>query len=390
MKKITKILAVFIGLLVVFYACEEEDLGPVLDSNNITAPQFTNPAEGTSFILTKETADSNMTTFQWSAADFGLENLPNITYLLEMDTSGNNFQKAVTLVSSENTTYSITVGTMNSKLLAKQYEPNVMAGMSFRVRASLTDNMDEAMSNILTLSITPYSDVVNVNPIYLLGGGTSAGWNNDADHVVPAVYLPASGADSTFAVVDSLTPAGTGDSDGFIKFVRFIGIWAPQWGSDGAGTWESGNLVYRPTEDVADPTPIPAPDVIDDYLIRVDIVNLTYEIEETVQTLHLIGDATEAGWDNTVAIPMTKEAPGKFSLVTTLDATASEGFKFLEFQGAWEPMIGQDGEGTFETGNLNYRRVGDPDVPSIPPPSETGSYLIEVDIAKGIYTVTPQ
>ncbi|NOZ46128.1 MAG: SusF/SusE family outer membrane protein [Chlorobi bacterium] len=390
MKKYLSIITAILGF-VIFYSCETENNNPVLNTANVTAPEFTNPANGTSFILLKDSADTNLTTFTWSEANYGIDNLPSATYTLEMDIADSNFVNVLTLQQSPDLSYSITVGDMNNKLLGMGLTEDVASNVAFRVIGRVNESLSEAVSQTLTLSFTPYSDDVSVNaePIYLLGGATTAGWDNTL--AIAAQYLPDSGSDSTYSVVDLLKPNGTDGSDGFVKFIRYLGAWAPQWGSDGAGTWESGVLVLRATEADPDPTPIPAPDVEDDYIITVDIVNLTYTITETVQTLHIIGDATEAGWDNNAAIAMTKDAPGKFSLVANLSADATEGFKFLEYQGQWAPMYGQDGNGTFESGKLQYRPTEDvADPMSIPPPSITGSYLIEVNIAAGTYKVTQQ
>jgi hypothetical protein len=309
-----------------------------------------------------------------------------------MDTSGSDFTDPIELLIGEAMSFVITGADLNTRIIKNNFRHSVSIPWEFKVAAFIVGApQDFVYSNTISMNITAFSEEVIVEPIYLLGGGTSAGWNNSIEYVIPAYYLPESGTDSTFAVVDSLTPAGTDGSDGNMKFVRFVGLWAPQWGTDDTGTSESGPLVLRPTESEPDPAAIPVPDVQDDYLIKVDIVNLTYTITETVQTLHIIGDATDAVWDAANAIPMEKLAPGKFQLVANLNATASEGFKFLELQGNWAPMYGQDGNGTWDAGKLQYRpteSVADPK--AIPAPPETGSYLIEVDIAQGTYKVTAQ
>lgn len=371
-----------------FMGCSDEAPSPKVNLDDAVAPVLSSSNALDSVMLLKANADSIFSSFSWTEADYGLD--LDVYYRLEFDYDSNNFNDPKILASSKDLSFDLNVLTLNNKLLSDSIPAGEYVELSFRVVAFVNTDKVEAPSNAIKYAVAPYSDLVLVAPIYLLGGGTSAGWNND-DRAIPAVYLPESGADSTFAVVDSLTPAGTNGSDGFLKFVRYVGLWAPQWGTDATGTSESGPLVLRPTEDVADPAAIPVPDVIDDYLIKVDIVNLTYTITETVQTLHIIGDATEAVWDNTKAIPMEKLAPGKFQLVANLSADASEGFKFLELQGAWAPMYGQDGNGTWEKGKLQYRpteSVADPK--SIPPPPNTGSYLIEVDIAAGTYKVTAQ
>jgi hypothetical protein len=390
MKKIIYSFLILVGFSL-FWACEDENNNPVLDTTKIVAPTLTDNGGQSSVVLLKENAVDVALSFVWDSTQYPLSNIPDAIYSLQMDSIGNNFSNPVELVNGDVKSYEITVAELNDKILTLGYAAELSLPFEFRIYSYIVGSEQDAVySNVVSVNITAYSNVVVVEPIYLLGGGSSAGWNNDESNI-PAVYLPESGADSTFAVVDLLTPADTEGSDGFIKFVRYVGKWAPQWGTDATGTSESGPLVLRPTEDDTDPLAIPVPDVIDDYLIKVDIVNLTYTITETVQTLHIIGDATDAAWDNTQAIAMEKLAPGKFQLVANLSATATEGFKFLELQGAWAPMYGQDGNGTWDEGTLQYRpteSVGDPS--SIPPPPETGSYLIEVDIAIGTYKVTAQ
>lgn len=391
MKKIVNLFILLAGLTL-FFSCEDESKDPVLDTTLIQAPTLVNGMGLADLVLLKENNDEIALSFTWDSTFYPLDYLPKPFYSLQMDTAGNQFSKPIELVNGQLFAFEMSVAELNDLLIGKGYQHSIANDFEFRIYSYVIGSgADEAFSNSISMLITPYSTAIIVDPIYLLGGGTSAGWNNNVDRVIPAVYLPESKTDSTFAVVDSLTPAGTGGSDGFLKFVRFVGLWAPQWGTDASGTSESGSLVYRPTEADTDPAAIPVPDVQDDYLIKVDIVNLTYTITETVQTLHVIGDATDAVWDAANAIPMEKLAPGKFQLVTNLSSTASEGFKFLELQGQWAPMYGQTGDGTWDAGTLAYRpteSVADPS--AIPPPPTTGSYLIEVDIAKGTYKVTAQ
>jgi len=352
-------------------------------------PDITSPVDGSSFILEFDsTGTVDWETITWDAVNYGSSY--SVNYMLQFDKADSNFVKAVTLVNTSKLSYIPKVKDFNEALLKRGLEPGTAEPLEFRVIASIGGISGVVNSNLSTLTITPFAAEITsdeVPVIYMLGGGTSAGWSNNTANIV-AYYQPSSGADSTFTAVDKLTPSGVSGSDGLIKFVRFIGMWAPQWGTDATGTNTAGPLVYRPTEAVADPTAIPGPAEAGDYLVTANIVSLTYKIEKVAETLHLIGDATTAVWDNTKAIPLTKDAPGVFSIETTLSSTATEGFKFLVNQGAWEPMYGQDGKGTWEKGTLTYRPVGAPDVKSIPPPPTTGTYLIEVNFAKNTYSLT--
>ncbi len=352
-------------------------------------PNITTPEDGSAFVLAKDTLGViDWETITWDAIDYGYNF--GQKYSLQFDYADSSFINPTELAKIELSSYTGIVKTVNQALLRRGLLPSVPVELQFRVISSIEDKKGIIVGDPITLTVTPFEDQVGVviPVIYMLGGATTAGWSNN-DNNIKAYYQPSSGADSTFTAVDFLQPNGTGGSDGLIKFVRFIGQWAPQWGTDATGTGESGPLVLRPTESEPDPTAIPAPAVAGDYLVSADIVNLTYTIKKVTETLHLIGDATLAGWDNTKALPLTKDAPGKFSIITTLNASAGEGFKFLVDLGAWEPMYGQE-SGTWEEGYLKYRAVGAPDVTTIAPPPTTGEYLIEVDLSKNTYKLTLQ
>lgn len=102
--------------------------------------------------------------------------------------------------------------------------------------------------------------------LYMLGDGCAAGWENTA-------ALPMEGTDGNYTITAELTTGG------YIKFIEVLGQWAPMYGTDDSGTSASGSLVYRPTEDDADPASIPTPDTDGTYTITVNTTDLTYSIE---------------------------------------------------------------------------------------------------------------
>jgi hypothetical protein len=64
---------------------------------------------------------------------------------------------------------------------------------------------------------------------------------------------------------------------GNLKFLETNTGWAPQWGTDANGTANSGNLVYRPDESVADPASIPSPGA-GTYTITLNLATMKYTI----------------------------------------------------------------------------------------------------------------
>jgi hypothetical protein len=377
MKKIMLYITAIIGLGLLF-SCAKEEQDPKLDMALTVKPVFAAPANNSSFVLTKAEADSEFTTFTWSATSYSLDNLAGVKYILQMDVADSNFKNPIELVSTTGTSYKISVNAMNQKLVGPlmNLTANEAHNIAFRVIAGITSSTsyEDAYSESLILSITPFSTIVAVTPIYMLGDGTSAGWVNTA-----ALEMTHIGEGGEFAIVDHLTPAKG------VKFIADLGAWAPMWGLGASGNSESGLLFYRVTEAVADPPVIPSPAVEGDYRVVADTAAMTYSITATSAQLFLVGDATSAGWNNAGGIPFDKVSPGHFTLTTTLNATG--GMKFLEVSGAWAPQWGTDAEGTSGFGNLIYRPTESvPDPTNIPTPG-AGTYTITLNLVTQTYTI---
>ncbi|MCD4735092.1 MAG: SusE domain-containing protein, partial [Bacteroidales bacterium] len=327
MKKIAFILIMFI-IAGSFYSCEKELEDPKLDMSKTQKTAILNPQNGSSFVLTQDQADELFADFVWSKTIYNLTKLENTKYTLQMDVPDSNFVNPLSIVNTTNTMFEISVAAMNQNALALGLLPGQPGDVVFRLFSYL--NQDSEYSNlysdVITLTITPYEDLIYVKPIYLLGSGTTVGWDNIA--ALPMAHL----GDARFARVEHLVPG----ADQFVKFISILGEWAPQWGTDATGTPEEGPLIYRPDEGVPDPDAIPVADTEGEYYIEADTANLTYKTFLTSGELYLVGDATPAGWDNTAGLPFTEDSTHIFSMVVNL--TASGGMKFLEVPGEWAPQ----------------------------------------------------
>lgn len=364
--------------LLLTFSCKKEDKDPVLNTNQIQAPIFSSPANGGSYILLEDNKDQAFANFAWSVPTYNFTDLAQTKYTLEMDATDNNFASPIFIGTATGTEFSLTVGNLNNMLLGNNFTPDVAANLSFRVISKITENNtgESKISDPIALSITPYSSEVLHKPIYMLGDGTDPGWSNT--DALPADYI----SEGKFGIVANL-----GGSGKFFKFISVLGQWAPQWGTDDAGTSTAGNLVYRPTEDITDPVAMPCPDVAGLYRIVADTANLSYEVFETSGNLYLLGDGSTAGWDNAAALQMTSSGNGVFTITTDLTAAS---IKFIEVLGQWAPQWGAvDGASGFK-GNISFRPTeADPDPASIAVPS-AGTYTIEVNLGAQTYKLTPQ
>lgn len=381
MKKI-KLVLLIIAAVGVLFSCEKKEAEPVLDLGQTTAPIMLNPADGAAFVLKKDSADSTFATFEWTAADYTFDQIQDVTYVIQMDFADSNFRNVVDLAATTNIDYSFKVGKINSEVVKLGAPYDVESNIAFRVLSYINNQTDltDSYSDVITLGISPYEDVEVEKFIYLLGSGTTIGWDNNA-----ALQMTPVG-EGQYAIVEHLTPG----ADQYIKFISVLGNWAPQWGTDDAGTSEEGTLVYRETEEEPDPAAIPVGDVEGNYYIFADTLNLVYETMLTSGELYLVGDGCTAGWENDNGIPFTQspDTLTKFTLTTTLNAEG--GLKLLEVSGQWAPQWGTNDEGTGEEGQLVYRpteSVEDP--PNIPVPGTSGEYTITVNLTKMKYWITP-
>ena len=368
MKKLNIIIAILAGFLF-FIGCEEMDKEPVLDIEQAEGPVFTSPGDGGEYELLQDEADNEFATFSWSEASYGFQ--ASISYILEMDYADSSFSNPIQLMVTPTTSVTMTVGELNDILLKEGVEAGVAHVFQFRVKSSINENVDDLMSGMLSLTITPYTD--EAPPLYMLGDATRVGWNNAA-----AIEMVSLG-NGVYEIVDSL------NGGAYYKFITTLGQWAPQYGTDGAGTWEAGNLVLRPTEAEPDPAALESPPEAGIYRITVDINNLTYTVEET--GLFLLGDATAAGWNNAEPIPMGLVEPYVFTITTDLTAGF---FKFITDPGNWAPQYGTDETGTEEGGPLIFRPTeAEPDPAAIPNETE-GTKTITADLINLTYTVTTE
>lgn len=383
MKNIVLIITVTFGILLFFSGCEKNDKEPKLNLEASSMASLTNPVNGSSIVLSL--ADSaNPLIVEWSATQYIISGdgvLPIPTYSLQMDFADSSFNDAIELINTQNLFAETIYYKFNNSLLSMGMAGDSTGEIELRVVSNISgSNFEPSISEIIRITVTTFQPPIGPGPlekfIHLLGDATPAGWDNTA--ALPMTQIK----EGVFARVETLDPAGD-----WFKFISMLGFWAPQWGTDATGTAESGPLVYRPDEATPDPPALPSPDVLGDYYIEADTINLTYQTFLTSGELYLVGAATTVGWDNTAGLPFTEVEPHIFELTTTL---TDGGMKFLEVLSQWAPQWGLNSQQMGTKGNLSYRpseTIEDP--PEIPSPG-TGTFLIRVDLATLTYTIAAQ
>jgi starch-binding outer membrane protein SusE/F len=361
MKNITKsIIALFAVLAISCNADDVEDRPVVLP---VDAPVLLAPEENNSYILAPEDGTQQAERFVWTEANFDED--VAVTYVVQIDKAGNEFANAQDLGSIIGSTLlSVSVETLNDKVMAAGANAFELAQFEVRVKASLNDTFEPIYSNVVKISVTPYT--TETPKVYAIGNFLSAsGYGSDWS---PASTLPA------------LAASGFGETD-FEGYV-YMNVSAPEfkilptntsfdgdYGDDGTF---SGTLAQEGESNIS----LSAGGY---YRIQADTDALTYSA--TATQWGIAGNATTNGWDG--MLPMTyNPTTKKWSIITTL-ATQSAPDNGLKFKanGAWDINLGDSGaDGSAEYNGTNISTTA-------------GTYLIELDLSNPRdykYTLTPQ
>lgn len=314
MKKITLIFIAILGLAVLF-SCTKETADPVLDINQTVKQAFTSPANGTAFVLVQEQADSNFTVFQWSEVVYNLSGLETTKYILEMSPADSNFIDPVELVNTTETSFSISVGVMNQKLLSMDMLPSVQYNVAFRVLAYVNTDSDytNVYSDAITLTVTPYSGVVEVPSLYV--PGDYQGWS---PATAPKIY----------------DFDGDGVYNGYIYFpeggtLEFKCTSDPDWDHTNYGSGGAGVLNIDPA---AGNLTVPE---AGGYAIEVDINNLTWSA--TLQNWGVIGEWL--AWSSDIDMVWDIVTQDLTVTVEGIPAAANQRFKFRA-NDTWDVNLG--------------------------------------------------
>lgn len=338
-----KYLFLILAAAISFTACEDEAVGPTLEVKN--TPVLSAPGGSTSFTLLASQADQLFPAITWTATNYGYN--AGVTYVVEMDKAGNNFAEPVTIGTTNGLTLdNLTVGEMNTFLFASKELPGEEASqVELRIKSDVSGEVPTVYSNVITLTITPYTIVV-VYP-QLQVPGSYQGWN------------PAENATIIYSAKSNNKYEGFVDlNEANGKFKYTLGpSWATNWGDNGAdGTLEPGGA------DIAYTTP-------GLYKLNVDLNNLTHTYALT--NWGVIGSATPTGWDSDTDLAYD---PATGVLSTTLNLTAGE-IKFRA-NDDWAINLGDDGANRkMEYGGANIVVA------------EAGNYKIELFLVRqAIYT----
>jgi len=194
MKNISKSLILSFLLTALLWSCSKDEKQIYFEGG--TAPVLT--ANKTVIALSYIAAEADAVTFSWTNPNYqfttGISS-QNVSYVLEIDTTGSNFTNPnkKELAISMDLSQTITVGNFNDYLLnTLALKPAISHNLDIRIKSTLVNNSLPLYSNVLTFTVTPYAIPPKVVPpgtipnyddgkLYITGDATAKGWMAGGD-----------------------------------------------------------------------------------------------------------------------------------------------------------------------------------------------------------------
>ena len=339
-------------LAFVFSACTK--------TTNQFFPNGSTPTlSASSTTVTPATADSLKTalTLSWTNPHYATDSATEL-YTIQIDSSGRNFSKAVTIQVSGALFDSLTGKQLNTIALGYGFSFNVAYKMDIRMISSYANNNEQHTSNTITITYTPYKvppKVVPPNPrtLFIVGSATAGAWNNP-------VPVPS----QQFTMIDSVTYQGNFylAAGGAYDLLPVNGSWSTKYNvasASVAGIAAGGAFQYStgPGSD------IPGPASTGIYTINVNFQTGIFTVTpvQVYALLYVPGDYQ--GWAPASAPTMASvNADGKYEGYVNITTTG--GFKFTNapnWNGTnYGDTAGNGRSGVLSTsgGNLNIAAAG--------------------------------
>ncbi len=381
MKLYNKILLLALTTVTVFSACDKMD----------TLPSY---QLGTAAVLTSSSptvaptpADSNSVavTFSWSNPKYATDSA-SVKYILEIDSTGRNFSKAVSRTVSGALSYSFIAKDFNAILLGFGMAFNTQYDVDVRVTSSYGNNNEQYKSNVIKVRVTPYKIPPKValpasTRLFIVGSGTAGGdatgWNNP-------VPVPS----QEFSRIDETTWGGIFQLTGgksYLLLPTNNNVWDIKYG--GTGNNNSNNVNGDNFKVGGSDLKTPAASGM--YKIIFDFQYGTFAVTPYTGTLptdlFIVGNATPGGdatgWNNPVPVPsqqFTRVNSSLFEL--TIPLIANKSYLFLPVNGSWTNKYG--GLGANNSNNVlgDELKYGGSDMKA---PTENATYKISINFATG-------
>jgi hypothetical protein len=230
MKRLSLLILPFAALLVLA-GCKKDENRVIFEGG--TAPVLT-ASRTTNIPLSFDNRATEAVTLRWTNPAYKFNtgiSSQNVTYRIEIDTTGANFTNPNrrTISVSNELSRSFTQEELNDILLSGlELRPNMAHDIEFRVTSFMGTNAVPLSSNVLKFRTTPYPIPPKVEPysneVYIVGNATPGGWNNP-------VPTPAQKMTQISPTMFELTLPMT--AGGSYLFLPVNGSWSQKYGFDG-------------------------------------------------------------------------------------------------------------------------------------------------------------
>jgi starch-binding outer membrane protein SusE/F len=271
MKNILKLLFGSIFMTAMFSSCKKDENKIFFEGG--TEPVLT--ATSTSaMVLTGGNASNAAITFNWTNPGYrfttGISS-QDVTYLLQVDTTGANFtspdRQEISI--SRELSVAFTVKELNTVLTKLNMLENIPHNIEFRIKSTL-NNAVPLYSNVLKIVITPYLDVaVPIPPtgeLFITGDGTPSGWTNAPPNAQKCTKI----SNTEYTITMNFT------SGLFYKFLSTLNSWQPQYGGSSATGGDLGFNMGLPGQ--SDPNAIPTPSTAGSYKVTINFKTGKYTV----------------------------------------------------------------------------------------------------------------
>jgi hypothetical protein len=318
------------------------------------------------------TADSlnNVLTISWTNPHYATDSATEL-YTIQIDSSGRNFSKAVSIPVSGALYDSMTANQLNNIAIGFGFSTNVAYNIDIRVISSYANNNQQLTSNTVTISYTPYVVPPKVPPpsdsaLFIIGSATANQWSQPVNPMI-----------QQFTRVDSVNYQGSFYliGGGAYDFLPVNGSWTTKYnvasnqvqGLDQGGAFQ---ISTGPGND------IPGPAQTGIYTINVNFQTGIFTVtpDSLVTALYVPGDYQ--GWSPasapTLASYTGNGGTASGSYAGYVDITTTNGFKFTNAPD-WNHTNYGDTAANGESGVLNAGGGNNLNIPG------TGYYLVQAN-----------
>jgi hypothetical protein len=381
MKSINKVFFIAMAVLM-FSACDKVDDLP-LYSEGVT-PELT-ALNTTIAPLPADSLESDLV-LNWSSPNYATDS-SSYKYIIQIDSVGRNFAKAVNKQVVGTRTFSMTNREFNNILLGFGMEFNKQYDVEIQVISSYGNNNERRTTNKVLIKATPYKvppkvPLPTTGKLYIVGDATDGGWNNPVP--VPTQELTQLD-ETTFGGVFQLT----GGKQYLILPAN--GSWDNKYSVASNSVPNlalGGNFGYNLSDNFPGPSTTGLYKIILDFQAGKFTVTNFDQQHGLPNELVIVGDATPLGWTNPV------DASQQFTRVNStqwvlpsIALTAGKKFLLLPVNGSWSAKYGAADDPAPDKDKGGKLKPEGADIES---PGTSGNYKVTFDLINNQYKVEKQ